>query len=101
MKKQKRIHNIESLEREIFRLRLESRDQEKKIADNVDKLGEKGFSLFMNSLFCKNPRSTGSNNKENHSFFRNEKLNSIVSNLTDRIADRVAGGIGALADRIF
>jgi len=101
MKKTGNIHNLDSIEREIRRLSLETHRMEKKIVDNIENLGEEAGSMFLNSISCRKSDSSKGDHRQDQSFFRNEKLNSIASKITDRIADRVADGIGHLLDRIF
>ena len=101
MNEQRQIHDLASLEREIFRLRCEARDKEKKIRENLDNLGKNVASLFINSLFCNRSSSAGPAKTAGHSFFKNEKLNTIISHISDRVADRASEGIENFMDRIF
>jgi|SRR6266496_4584204 len=101
MKKVKNIRNLDSLEREIYRLKLETKNTEEKLDHNLEHLQENFSSMAMNSLFCK--KKNKEEEKENHlgSFLKNEKLNIVVNKITDRIADRAAEGIDKLIDKIF
>jgi hypothetical protein len=101
MKKAKNLHNLDSLEREIYRLTLEAKNIEEKLDNNLAHLEENFSSITMNSFFGKKK------NRENEqaSFFtsllKNEKLTTVVDKITDRIADRAAEGIDKLLDKMF
>lgn len=51
MKKLKNIHNLDTLEREIYRLELEAKNIEQKFDRNFERLQNTGFSMFINSIF--------------------------------------------------
>src|SRR6185503_2802722 len=101
MKKAKNIHSLDSLEREIYRLKLEAKSIEEKLDHNFEHLQENFSSITMNS-FCSKKK-----NKENEkdglfgSFLKSEKLNTVADKITDHVANRAAEGIDKLIDKIF
>jgi hypothetical protein len=99
MKKVKNIHNLDSLEREIYRLKLETKNIEEKLDHNLEHLHENFSSMAMNSFFRKNKNEE----KDNifGSFLKNEKLNTFVNKITDHITERAEEGIDKLIDKIF
>lgn len=101
MKKVKNIHNLDSLEREIYRLRLEAKRQEDKLDDNWEYLQKNFPALLLNSISCRKKDDT--NGKENffRSAFRNEKFNAFVDKIVDRFSDRAAKGVDHFFEKIF
>ena len=89
MKIKKPIRNITSLEREIFRLELESRRLEDKIGDNYKYLKSNFPSLIAGSAFR---YAAGKSVKWTilESIWKNEKVQdgvqSVVANITERLA---------------
>ncbi len=101
MKKVNKIHNLDSLEREIYRLRIEAARKEKNLSENITYLRENATRLFVNTFRGKYKPETDEKRNENGSFFRIAGLNSIFSKIADRIANRAADNIDDLIDRIF
>ena len=98
MKKKKNIKDIDTLEKEIYRLKLEAKRTEDKFENNIDYLERNYPSMVVNSFF------SGEKEKENgssHSFFRSERLNSILSSVTDHIAEKASDGIKDQIDKLF
>jgi hypothetical protein len=96
-----KIHNLDSLEKEIALLRLESKTIEDKLEKNISHLQQNFPTLLLNS-FCqkKNDRES---EKEGFlkSLFNNGRVNTIVNKLTDRIANRAADGLDELINKLF
>lgn len=53
MGKVKKIHNLVTLEREIYRLELKAKNIEEKMNRNFDHLHDNYLSMFLNSFFPK------------------------------------------------
>ena len=101
MKKAKNIHGLDSLEREIYRLKLEARRIEDKMDHNLEHLQENFTSMTMKS-FC-SKRTNKEEGKESlfGSFLKSERLNSVADKITDHIAGRAANGIDKVLDKLF
>jgi len=99
--KAKNIHNLDSLEKEIYRLQLEAKHIGERLDDNIEHLEENFSSIAMNSIGCNKKSKSGENGNPFTEFFNNDKLNSVVSRVTDRIVERAAAGIDKLVDKIF
>lgn len=101
MKKAKNIRNIDTLAREIYRLKLEAKNIEEKLDHNFEHLQQNCYSMTMNSFFHKK-RKTG---EEKNSFFdslcKSEVFNTAVHKVTDHVATRTSEGIENLIDKIF
>jgi hypothetical protein len=100
MKKTK-VHNLDTLEREIYRLKLEAKNIETLLDKNAGYLQRNFTSMMMNSI-CRKQKTK---EEERHSFFdsvlKNEKLNNIINKMSGHIADRAAEGIESLLNKIF
>ncbi len=53
MKKAKNIHNLDTLEKEIYRLRLSAKNIEEKLDNNFEHPQQNYSSMFMNFFFAK------------------------------------------------
>ncbi|MDP4261304.1 MAG: hypothetical protein Q8941_02125 [Bacteroidota bacterium] len=100
MKRAKNIHNLDTLEREMYRLKLEARNIEEKLDHNLDHLQENYFSMTMNSIFRNKKEGEGKAGFF-ESFFKSESFNAAVNKITEHIVDKAAAGIENLIDKIF
>ncbi len=97
----KNIKNIQSLEREIQRLRREAKGMEKKFDDSFTYLQENYASLTMNSLlpvrgvFKTIPQSIF------QSILEHEKLRKALTNFTANLAGKASDGIELLINKVF
>lgn len=101
MKKVKNIHNLDTLEKEIYRLKLEARNIEAKLENNFDYLQQNYSSIFMNSFSSKKKQEREKKNDFFDSLFKNENFYSAINKVTEHIANRAADGIDSLIDKIF
>jgi len=101
MKKAKNIHSLDSLEREIYRLKLEAKDLEDKMDYNFEQLQENFTSMAMNSLCGKKKNKEDGKDDLFGSFLKNEQLNAVADKITDHIGNRAADGIDKLIDKLF
>lgn len=99
--KVKNIHNLDSLECEIYRLQLEAKRIEEKLDHNLEHLHENFSSMAMNSFFCHKRNKISEKDSLISEVLDNEKLNSVLGKVTDRMAERAAAGIDRLVDKIF
>ena len=101
MKRTKNVRNLDSLERELYRLELDAKNIEGKLDHNLGHLQENFSSMAMNSLFCNKNNKEEDKESRFGSFLKNEKINTVVNKITEHIADRAADGIDKLIDKIF
>lgn len=101
MKKAKNIHNLDTLEREIYRLKLEARNIEEKLDNNLEHLQENYFSMTMNSIFRDKKQHDGEKTGFFESFFKSEAFAAALNKITESIASRTASGIENLVEKIF
>ena len=96
MRKNGKINDLDSLEKEIYRLKLESKMTEAKFDKNVEFLKKNYPQMIFNSVLSRN-----SNNRFKQNLFRNETLNNVVSSVTEHIAEYATAGIKEKIDRLF
>jgi len=99
MKKTKSIHNLETLEKEIYRLKLATKNIEAKLDSNLDHLQENYWSMTMDSFFCKDGNKKDDTNSFRKNFFKNEDLkaaaNTIAGNIADKASKRLYGWLNS------
>jgi hypothetical protein len=98
MGKNRLIHSLDSLEKEIYRLQLEALEKEKKISENMEYLHDNASTILFNTLFRK---KRGSEQKMKGNFFKTEKFERIISKFADRLTDRAANGIASFFEQVF
>jgi len=97
----KPIHNLDTLDKEIYRLKLKQKDLESDIRRGISKLRKQGLlRVFGSALFGK---KKATEDKENifSSFTRNEKLNRFLGRLTEDLTGRFGDHFDDFMDRIF
>lgn len=87
MKEKKNIHNLDSLEREIYRLKLQAKNMEGKLDKNLDYLQDNYWNMTMNSFFCK---GDSKKNGGGSNFFRHEGFNATINTIAGNIADKAS-----------
>jgi hypothetical protein len=99
--KAKRIKNLDNLEKEIYRLKLEVKNYSERLSGRLDYLQQHYASMTANHFFCRqdDKKSSGkSTDKESysHSWFENESFQDGLNSLLGRFAGRVAKGLDKL-----
>jgi hypothetical protein len=97
MKEKKDIHNLDSLEREIYRLKLQAKNMEGKLDKNLDYLQDNYLSMTMNSFFCKDD---GKKNGDG-SNFKHEGLNATINTIAGNIADKASERLHSWMNSFF
>ena len=99
MKKTKHIHNLDTLDKEIYRLQLETMKMEQRLGRSFEYLQENCASLLMNVIFRRRKKSESSGFFS--SFFHNDNFKSAFNRITDRLAGKAAEGIEVLLEKLF
>lgn len=101
--KSSRIHNLDSLEKEIYRLKLHSRKLEDKMDENFTHLKENYGRMARNSVFGKKDGSMKDALGAGISgaFFRNERLQQAIDKIVGHLVEKATEGIDALIDKLF
>jgi hypothetical protein len=98
--KEKKIHNIDSLEKEILRLQLKAKESERKLEKQFEKLKSNFGSMVLRS-FRKKKEETERSASFVDSVLGNEKVNSAVTSLGEKVAAKLSGSLERLVDRLF
>ena len=93
MKKAKKIHGIDTLEREIYRLQLEAKNIEQKLDHNLDHFHENYWSMALKSVTCKNDGQQHEKNGFWTTFLKHEGFNSVVNAVAGNIVKKAAEGL--------
>ena len=104
MKKEKsnsRVHSLDTLENEIYRLKLKQKSQEAEMRRGIADLRRKGLIRIAGSvLFGKREDKYEKENIFSH-FTRNERLNRFLGKFTDGLSDRFADRIDDFVGGLF
>jgi len=101
MGKQK-IHDLESLDREILRLRLHKAAIEKSLDENVGKLKKNYGSMVLNSVFSQfSPASSNIWISLIGRILENDKLRNGMQTLADKVSDKVGDGVQFATQKLF
>src|ERR1043166_6890454 len=97
-----KIKNIDTLEKEIYRLQLEARNYKDKLEENLEYLQKHYASMAMNSFFKKNS-SAKEKVKEKilNSIWENEKVRTGIDKIVDYVTEKATDGVENLLDKIF
>lgn len=101
MKKTKSIHNLDTLEREINRLKSEAKNIEEKLDRNLDHFQQNYWSMTMNSFFCKDENKTNGEYSFSKNFFKHEGFNAAVNTIAENIADKATEGLQSWMHKLF
>jgi hypothetical protein len=101
MKNEYTIHNLDTLEKEIYRLKLELRLKEVKLTDNWEKLLSDFPEILTNSLLCRNSEKLNGKETFGQRIFNNEKRSAFVDRLVERFSDRIAEKFDELFEKVF
>ena len=98
MREKKNIHNLDSLEREIYRLRLQAKNMEGKLDKNLDYLQDNYWNMTMNSFFCKDGSKK---NGDASNFFKHEGFNATINTIAGNIADKASERLHGWMNNFF
>lgn len=100
MKKQEPVKNMDTLEKEIFRSKLELKDRERRLVGNLDHFRDHFTSYVTGSFNCKHKEE-----RKKSSFvdmiFNNEKVHSFVSGVAEKAAGKTGELLEKILDRFF
>lgn len=98
----KKVHSLESLDKEINRLRQKAKNLEAKMDDNFSYLHEHSSALMINTLLSgfiiKNKESVSGS--VFNFLLQSERLQQTLSKLSEIAVDKVANVIDALINKI-
>jgi uncharacterized membrane protein YheB (UPF0754 family) len=99
----KHIHNLDTLEKEIYRLRLKAKNTADKLNDNFEHLQDHYTSMTMNSIFNHHSCDHQEKLKEKiiNFIWKNEKIHGGVNKIIDHLAAKTSEGAESLSHKIF
>lgn len=98
MKHNRNIHNADTLEKEIYRLKLEANKIETKLDDNFQRLHQNFSSVFTDTFFHKKKEEK---NSFFDSFFKNEHFTNTVNKMGEHVSNKAAEKVESLIDKLF
>lgn len=96
----KHIKDLQSLDREIYLLRLRARELEEKIDISLNYLQDNYSSMTMKSVFPFLLQKAGFTGSILQIFLQNERLKENLGRLTDYLFERISDGLEYLADKV-
>jgi hypothetical protein len=97
----KNIKNIQSLEREIQRLRREAKGMEKKFDDSFVYLQENYSTLIMNSVLPEKGVFKSIPQSIMQLILQHERLRNALTELAENLVNKASDGIEFLLDKFF
>jgi hypothetical protein len=97
----KNIKNMQTLDKEIQRLRRDARLLERKFDDNFTYLQENYQSLLMNSIIPEKAAYKSIPASLIQLLLQHERLRKALINLAENLIDKVADGIDLLINKCF
>lgn len=101
MKKGTKIRNLDTLEKEIYRLKLEARLKEVKLTDNWEQLLADFPEILTNSLLCSKRGKENGKETFGQKLFNNEKRSAFVDRIVEKFSDRIAERLDELFEKVF
>jgi hypothetical protein len=101
IKARRKINNLQSLEKEIYRLKVEAKKMEDKLDGNFDHLQENFFSMAINSFLHHRWYKDSWSTNIVAGLLNNERLQNALSRLFSYVADKTGEGFDVLLNRIF
>jgi hypothetical protein len=86
------VHDLDSLEKEILRKKLELKEKEERLRRNLDDLQGNYLSYLSGSFFSRSKKSNGG---------KKQFFDSIISRVADKTADRAAETIDRLLNKLW
>ena len=97
-----KIKNIDTLEKEIYRLELKARDHKNKMEKNFGHLQKHYASMTMNSFFNHNASSKEKVREKIFStIWENEKVRNGIDKIVDYVSEKATDGVETLLNKIF
>ena len=97
MAKSGKIQTLDSLEKEIYKLKLHAKELESQLDKNIDHLQNNYGGMIRNSIFGK---KTGASALSGGLFFT-EKVQEGINKIVDHLAEKATDGIDAVIDKVF
>jgi len=100
-----KIRNLDTLEKEIYRLRLEAKNYENKLEESMDHLQKNYASMAINSVFRRPPEKDQGKERIKEKIFssiwENERIRNGIDKIIGHLADKASEGIENLIDKVL
>src|SRR5579863_1117824 len=98
--KAKKFENLQSLDREIRRLKLKAKQMENDFDDNFDHLQENYLPMVLNSVLPEKIRYKGIPATIISLFLEHDRFRNTVIKLAEEVIDRVSDGVDYLSEKL-
>lgn len=95
------IHNLDQLEKEVYRLKLKSKLLEEKMNDHLDYFQQHAGGLFFNSIFQRRNSSGETTPGIVQMLLGHDGLHSAIQRLVGHYADKAAEGLDHLIEKLI
>ena len=99
-KNRKNIRDLQSLDREIYLLRLRAKELEEKIDQSLNYLQDHYSSMTVKSVFPLLLQKAGITGSILQIFLQNKRLKEILGKLADYLFGKVSDGLELLAEKL-
>ena len=93
------IRNLDTLEKEIYRLQLEAASKEKQLEEKTDWLRHNAKQMIIDELFCRKRRQTSTEQSSYNG--KHERWKTFFDRMAEQFADRAADGVENLFNKLF
>jgi hypothetical protein len=93
------IHNLDTLEKEIYRLQLDAATKEKQLEENIDWLRHNARQLVIDELFCRKRQQASTGESPGNG--KHERWKNFFDRVGEKFADRAADGVEKLLDKLI
>jgi hypothetical protein len=98
----KASRSMDTLEKDIRRLRKKARDLEHQLDDNFTYFQQNSGTLFVRSLLPRRAQGeTVTGNPIIDPFLQNERLQRVLAKLADMLAEKLGDGLNWMINRVF
>ena len=101
MKKKDTIHNLDTLEKEIYRLKLEARLKKLHLTENWEQLLRDFPEILSNSIFYRKREKENGKGTFGERIFNNERRSAFVDKIVEKCSDRVIQEFDDLFEKVF
>ena len=101
MKKNDTIHNLDTLEKEIYRLKLDARLKEVHLTENWEQLLRDFPEILTNSISCRKREKENGKGTLGERIFNNERRSAFIDKIVEKFSDRIAQKIDDLFEKVF
>ncbi|MGE5107082.1 MAG: hypothetical protein ACM3H8_06030 [Sphingobacteriales bacterium] len=100
--KASKINSLDSLEKEIYRLKFHGKKLEDRMDNNLDYLKDNYGRMARNSIFSRRDGVKETiTDSITGSFLKNERLQQAIDKIVNHLVDKATDGIDTLLEKLF